>query len=94
MDFIQIKKVKLICSCKWSDEVADNFDTAFTSKHNMKLKLSFQVSLSEMTYSKSFYGVTARTTSTTAKRLVVDPQNVEDTYNFFEVNSLALIKSE
>lgn len=55
---------------------------------------SFPAALSVIKDTRSSFDVIVRTSTTTEKRLTIDLQNMTDPYTLFEVNDVALIRSE
>lgn len=73
---------------------ADAFDMEFSLEHDFETMRKVPIFLNMTTDSKSLFDVIARTSITTGKRLKIDLQNAKDVYAPFEVNDVALMRSE
>lgn len=73
---------------------ADAFDMAYTLKFDLQKILGKELPLRMLTDNKSLFDVLTKATSTTEKRLMIDIQTVRDAYRSFEVNDVALVRSE
>ena len=72
---------------------ADAFDMAYTIKYDLQIMLNKIIPISMLTDSKSLFDVLTSSSTTTEKRLMIDLQTVQDSYNKNEITDVAHIRS-
>ena len=73
---------------------ADEFDMKYTIKYDIQSILNKVILLRMLTDSLSLFDVLTKATVTTEKRLMIDLQNVKDSYHNNEIYHVAFILSE
>lgn len=73
---------------------ADAFDMAYTIKYNLQAMMRKGIPLTMLTDSLSLFHELTKATVTTEKGLMIDLQNVKESYRNIEINNVAFILSE
>lgn len=73
---------------------ADVFDMEFSLKQDIGKILGQQIPISMITDSLSLFGVLTKAACTTGKRIMIDMQTLKHAYKSFDINDVALVRSD
>lgn len=74
--------------------LADGFDIAYSLKHDLQKLMGKRVPITLFTDSLSLFDTITKATTTLEKRLMIDVENVKETYVKHELEKLGYVRSQ